>query len=332
MEAKTPATTAAAPKAAVQAMTEENSVIVRMAKAYGIKEGNLLKSLKAIIFKDPKVSDDEAQAFMLVADKYGLDPWTRQIYPALTKQGSILPVVGVDGWCAIINNHPQADGLKVIPGPKKPMGEILHRSGSDSWLQMEAPEEITVEIYRKDRKYPVTVSETMAECFRATDPWKSHPARMLRHKAIIQAARIAFGFTGIYDPDEAEAIREVHMGPAEVVAKPVYEKKGMTLEAYVKAIIDRVQERGAPLTAAEIYLSRPEFNLSKADLSVVQRMIAEAQNKSPVQDDILDVEPNVTPAPSPSPSPSTNAKPESSSEAKPSDEEDDAFGLDSEEV
>ena len=122
---------------AVAPMTEENSVIVRMAKAYGIREGNLLKSLKAIIFKDPKVSDDEAQAFMLVADKYGLDPWTRQIYPALTKQGAILPVVGVDGWCAIINNHPQADGLKVIPGTKKPMKDILHRSSNgDSWLEL----------------------------------------------------------------------------------------------------------------------------------------------------------------------------------------------------
>jgi hypothetical protein len=31
---------------------------------------------------------------------------------------------------------------------------------------------------------------------------------MLRHKAMIQAARYAFGFAGIYDPDEAERIAE----------------------------------------------------------------------------------------------------------------------------
>ena len=30
--------------------------------------------------------------------------------------------------------------------------------------------------------------------------------RMLRHKALIQCARLAFGFTGIYDQDEAERI------------------------------------------------------------------------------------------------------------------------------
>jgi hypothetical protein len=29
---------------------------------------------------------------------------------------------------------------------------------------------------------------------------------MLRHKALIQCARVAFGFAGIHDPDEAERI------------------------------------------------------------------------------------------------------------------------------
>ncbi|ENC7540331.1 phage recombination protein Bet, partial [Salmonella enterica subsp. enterica serovar Brandenburg] len=32
--------------------------------------------------------------------------------------------------------------------------------------------------------------------------------RMLRHKAMIQCARLAFGFAGIYDKDEAERIVE----------------------------------------------------------------------------------------------------------------------------
>ena len=41
-----------------------------------------------------------------------------------------------------------------------------------------------------------------------TGPWQSHPKRMLRHKAMIQCARLAFGFAGIYDKDEAERIVE----------------------------------------------------------------------------------------------------------------------------
>jgi hypothetical protein len=44
-----------------------------------------------------------------------------------------------------------------------------------------------------------------------TAPWKSHPKRMLRHKALIQAARIAFSFAGIFDQDEAERIVEAEV-------------------------------------------------------------------------------------------------------------------------
>ena len=42
-----------------------------------------------------------------------------------------------------------------------------------------------------------------------TEPWKRWPRRMLRHKALIQAARIAFGFAGIYDEDEGNRMAEV---------------------------------------------------------------------------------------------------------------------------
>src|SRR5580765_7172723 len=64
-------------------------------------------------------------------------------------------------------------------------------------------------IYRKDRSHPTRITEYLAECTRGTDPWKSHPRRMLRHKALIQCARLAFGFAGIYDHDEGERIIDV---------------------------------------------------------------------------------------------------------------------------
>jgi hypothetical protein len=44
------------------------------------------------------------------------------------------------------------------------------------------------------------------ECNRGTDPWRTHPKRMLRHKTMIQCARLAFSFAGIYDPDEGERV------------------------------------------------------------------------------------------------------------------------------
>ena len=46
-------------------------------------------------------------------------------------------------------------------------------------------------------------------------PGNPTPRRMLRHKAMIQCARLAFGFGGIYDQDEAERIVEAPLSQPE---------------------------------------------------------------------------------------------------------------------
>lgn len=146
----------------------------------------LMATLKQTAFKG-QVSDAQMTALMLVAQQYGLNPWTREIYAFPDRQNGIVPVVGVDGWSRIINDHPQFDGMD---------------------YEQDA-ESCTCTIYRKDRSHPVRVTEWMDECKRdGVGPWKSHPKRMLRHKATIQCARLAFGFAGIFDQDEAERISE----------------------------------------------------------------------------------------------------------------------------
>ena len=42
---------------------------------------------------------------------------------------------------------------------------------------------------------------------------------MLRHKAMIQCARLAFGYAGIYDQDEAERIVEKDITPTTEIGK-----------------------------------------------------------------------------------------------------------------
>lgn len=160
----------------------------------------LLDTLKATAFKG-QVSDAQMTALLIVANQYGLNPWTKEIYAFPDKNNGIVPVVGVDGWSRIINNHPQFDGID---------------------FQQDA-ESCTCILYRKDRSHPIKVTEYMAECRRAnTGPWQSHPRRMLRHKAMIQCARLAFGYGGIYDQDEAERIVESKtINPATGEIKPV---------------------------------------------------------------------------------------------------------------
>ena len=81
-------------------------------------------------------------------------------------------------------------------------------------------------MYRKDRARPVIIREYLDETYRepfkgkfgpVIGPWQTHPKRFLRHKAMIQCARMAFGYGGIFDQDEAERIIEKDMGAAEVV-------------------------------------------------------------------------------------------------------------------
>lgn len=174
-------------------MTATNIAIQQagnLANKFGVSGDpqELVATLKQTAFKG-QVSDAQFTALMIVAGQYGLNPFTNEIY-AFPSKGSIVPVVGVDGWARIINGNSQFDGME---------------------FQQDA-DSCTCKVYRKDRSHPIVVTEFMDECRRDTQPWKSHPRRMLRHKTMIQAARLAFGFAGIFDEDEAERVKAAKDG------------------------------------------------------------------------------------------------------------------------
>ena len=178
--------------ASIAPQQQTPSLLSKMAARFSVAPEKMLATLKATAFKGD-VSNEQMMALMIVADQYGLNPWTKEIYAFPDRQNGIVPVIGVDGWARIINSHEQFDGMDF-------------EQDNDS---------CTCIIYRKDRAHPVKVTEYMAECKRDNaQPWKSHPRRMLRHKAMIQCARLAFGFVGVYDQDEAERIVEKDITPA----------------------------------------------------------------------------------------------------------------------
>jgi len=139
------------------------------------------------------ISDAQEAAFYIVCNEYGLNPILKEIYAFPTGGGGIQPIVGVDGWSRMMNDHPAYDGLS-FNDHVDDKGNVVS---------------ITCEIYRKDRTNPISATEYMAECKRNTDPWKQWPRRMLRHKAMIQAARYAFGFSGIMEPDEFDRMKDI---------------------------------------------------------------------------------------------------------------------------
>jgi phage recombination protein Bet len=189
----------------------------------------LMGVLKATAFKG-EVTDAQLSALLVVANQYGLNPWTKEIYAFPDKKNGIVPVVGVDGWSRIINENPQFDGMEFRQAEK------MIRMPS---ARIDAPEWMECVMYRKDRSRPVVIREYLDEVYRepfkgrdgyqVDGPWQSHTKRFLRHKTMIQCARLAFGFVGIYDEDEAERITERDMGSAQVVSsRPVSSESSST--------------------------------------------------------------------------------------------------------
>lgn len=171
---------------------EAPSVLATLAQHYGMDKRAFESTLRATVMPND-ASNEQAAAFLLVAREHKLNPFTREIFAFPSKGGGIQPVVSVDGWMKLINSHPQFDGMD-FEDKADEKGALLS---------------VTCRIYRKDRSHPVAVTEYMSECKRGTDTWSRWPARMLRHKAAIQAARYAFGFAGIMEPDEVERMCDV---------------------------------------------------------------------------------------------------------------------------
>ena len=191
----------------------------------------LYNVLKATAFKG-EVSDAQLSALLIVANQYGLNPWTKEIYAFPDKKNGIIPVVSVDGWARIINSNPAFDGMDFNFAD-----EMMTMEGAGS----PAPAWTECVIHRKDRSHPTIIREYLDELYREPfksdkgytikGPWQTHPKRFSRHKAMIQCARMAFGFGGIYDDDEASRIME-NTQPAKVIDPATGEIKPAALPAY----------------------------------------------------------------------------------------------------
>lgn len=176
--------------------TASNDPVTCLAERYGMIPGALYDTLRKTVFAAAR-SEEEFQALCLIAKTYNLNPITKEIYAFPSKGGGVVPLVGVDGYISMMQRNPDFDGMDFrFSEETVPVGNIKN-----------VPTWIEVVIHKKSCTRPVIVREYFDECFRPTEPWKTHPRRMLRHKAVCQGARMAFGFSGIYaEADEAEPV------------------------------------------------------------------------------------------------------------------------------
>lgn len=195
------------------------NLMARMAAEYGVDKDKLAKTLSTTIFAIREGNEmvpptpEEMMTLLVICDQYKLNPFTRQVY-AFAKGGKVVPIVSVDGWLAIINRQPDYDGLTVRFSDKE-----IEIGG------IKMPEYCECSIRRKGMSQPIVIPEFARECFVPKSVvWAQYPRRMLRHKAIIQCARVAFGLSGIFDEDEGQNI----VNAEEVEMTPTAQKAGTT--------------------------------------------------------------------------------------------------------
>lgn len=231
-----------------------NSLVGRMAAEYGVDKAKLYSTLANSIFaqggKDRNGSyqvktptPEEMMSLLIVADRFKLDPFTKQIF-AFSSRGKVVPIVSVDGWLALLNRQSDYDGLTV-----EFSNDLVEIGG------VKLPEFCRVSIHRKSLTRPVVISEYATEVFQPTEVWKKYPRRMMRHKAIIQCARIAFSISGIYDREEAENI--VAGAGEDVIDVPV---SGSASDSSVSSASSGSLSKATPARRSIAYKSKADID------------------------------------------------------------------------
>lgn len=180
-----------------ETLPAKRSLVEWAANRWELEPDKLMTVLRSTVLSvgrnETPPTTEEVAMFLAVAKERDLSPFLGQIHAFRTKRGGVQVVVGIDGWVAMVNREPMFDGLQWEDKYDKD-GNLVS---------------VTCIMHRKDRSHPIAATERIDECKRDTEPWRKWPHRMLRHKAYIQCARLAFGYSGIVDPDEAERIKEV---------------------------------------------------------------------------------------------------------------------------
>lgn len=260
-------------------LAQNQDVVSLMASKFRLGPKTFMTTLKSTVMKPGKdgriATDAEVASFLLVANKYDLNPFTKEIYAFPDKRAGIIPIVGVDGFITIMNRHPQFDGYEFNYSDED---IIINRSRS-------CPKWAEVRIHRKDRSHPTVVREYLDEVYQEarggySGPWQTHTKRMLRHKTLIQGARVAFGVSGVYDEDEAVRIIDARAVAEDVNMKPEVEMpKAISEETPAKT----AWEEEEPTTPPKQQTEQPVNIVSEAQ---AKRLYAIAKENGYSDDDI----------------------------------------------
>lgn len=179
------------------AKAQTQGLIARLAGRFGVEPNRLLKCLTTQVFKQAdgrQPSNEELMVLLLVCENFGLSPFNREIFAFRGKGGEIVPVVSLDGWAKIVRSQKDFNGVSF---------RFSETTVKVAGCNQELPEFVECAMRLKGVDEPIVIQEFMVECFNDKSPvWRKWPRRMLRTRAFIQCARLAFSLTGLYDEGE----------------------------------------------------------------------------------------------------------------------------------
>ena len=138
------------------------------------------KELTAWLSQYPQLSEVSQETCLRLIAEYRLNPRADELDLIQFEEGRWQVFITVNGWAKLINAHPAFCGIEFSEASEFEEGVPL-------W--------IGCAIYRTDRVKPIVVKEYFSEMKTEHVAWQQMPRRMLRHRAMQQCARLAFGIT-----------------------------------------------------------------------------------------------------------------------------------------
>jgi len=136
------------------------------------------KELTAWLSQYPQLSEVSQETCLRLIAEYRLNPRADELDLIQFEEGRWQVFITVNGWAKLINAHPAFCGIEFSEASELKEGVPL-------W--------IGCAIYRTDRVKPIEVKEYFSEMKTEHAAWQQMPRRMLRHRAMQQCARLAFG-------------------------------------------------------------------------------------------------------------------------------------------
>ena len=209
------------------------------------------------------LSDCEVNMIINVCENYQINPNLGMLYLRRDNYNAIYPTLKVDGWYKLVNDHDDCMGFEFFESENK-LNMCTNLEGKDVYIF----EYIGCKIYRKGREITPLVKEYIEECFnKYNNAYFTHGNRLLRHTSFIQAARVVYNLSGIYDPseeinfakDNEKPVEDVSSSDFDVIGDEVVSEDDVIVTDSEAVIEDKVIiTEPELLTQDEVIITEPE--------------------------------------------------------------------------